>query len=165
LTKLNDNLFASGGVEKFDNSIKIWNYLKGNQVNQALLGHTASILTMVYLGLDLLVSGSRYAGIGKETIMAWNVSSGTLMHKLSEIRGQDGKCGLVSLGSHNKLIAAGLDGASTYANIKVWNVLEKSLNFSSNDHGGSVSCLAKIDERLFASVGRTDKTLKIWNFY
>ncbi len=165
MTKLNDNLFASGGVEKLDNSIKIWNYLKGNQVNQAFLGHTASIWTMVYLGSDLLVSGSRYAGIGKETIIMWNVSSGALMYKLNEMRGQDGKCGLVSLGSHNHLIAAGLDGASSYANIKVWNILERSLNFSSSEHGGSVSCLAKINERLFASVGRIDRTLKIWNFY
>ena len=158
---MNDNLFASGA---FGGSIKIWNYLKGHQVNQALLGHKTSIWTMVYLGSDLLVSGANYGVNGGETIMLWNVSSGALMYKFNEMRGQDGKCGLVSLGSHNQLIVAGLDGPSSYANIKVWNILEKSLNFSS-EHVKSVSCLAKIDQRLFASVGRWDRTLKIWNFY
>ena len=123
LTKLDNDLFASGGGLG-RGSLKIWNYLKGNLVHN-LEGHSQQITSVIYLGSNFLVSGTTYSYVKKDTIKVWNISNGSLRHTFNEKNGR-GVNDLISLGSDNRLIVTGLDNNHPYENIKIWNVEENS---------------------------------------
>jgi WD40 repeat protein len=101
------------------------------------VGHLSSVNTLVYLGDNLLGSGS-----SDKTIKVWNLTSGTVKYTL--IGHSDDILKIVKLDDNL------LGSCSTDFTVKVWNITSGILKYNFS-HDFVVITLAPLDNELLAS--------------